>query len=278
MSKPANPLYQFGPFHLDPVSRLLLRQGEPVPLMPKAFEMLLVLVENSGRVMEKAELMNALWPDSFVEEANLTVNVSALRKALGESPNQHRYIVTVPGRGYKFVAGVRQAGAEAAELSGEEAEKNYVAIDDEDATPAPERKNPVAAPAGAPANRAQKSRRVSSLIWLAVSLLAIALVMVSFSLWRLRRPEATGGKAVIRSIAVLPFKPLVADNRDESLEMGIADTLIFRLSSIRGTVVRLISAVRKYTELNQDPLPPAESSRWTPSSTEASRKWVTGFG
>jgi tetratricopeptide (TPR) repeat protein len=149
---------------------------------------------------------------------------------------------------------VRQAGDEAADLSREEQEKSCLAIDGAGATPAPDEKHPAETQAGAPLIREPKSRRVSSLTWLTVSLLAIALVIASFFLWRSGKPEATGGKAMVRSIAVLPFKPLVADNRDESLEMGIADTLIFRLSSIRGTVVRPISAVRKYTELNQDPL------------------------
>ena len=69
------------------------------------------MIENHGRVLDKDELMRSVWPDQIVEEANLTVNISALRKALGESPSEHRFIVTVPGRGYKFVAGVREAGA-----------------------------------------------------------------------------------------------------------------------------------------------------------------------
>jgi TolB-like protein len=120
--------------------------------------------------------------------------------------------------------------------------------------PAPPRKTPAKAQAALPLSTVRRSRRVSSLTWLAMIPLVIGLVIASVSLWRSRNPKVTGDGAVIRSIAVLPFKPLVADNRDESLEMGIADTLIFRLSSIRGIAVRPISAVRKYTDLNQDPL------------------------
>jgi len=101
-------LYEFGPYRLDPVKRILVKEGEPVPVTPKAFDTLLALVQNSGDVLDKDELMKTVWPDSFVEEGNLTVNISMLRKALGESPNQHRYIVTVPGRGYRFVAEVRE--------------------------------------------------------------------------------------------------------------------------------------------------------------------------
>jgi len=84
---------------------MLMRDGEPVPLTPKALETLLVLVENSGHVLHKDELMKKLWPDTFVEEANLAVNISSLRKTLGEKPNGGQYIETVPRRGYRFAAG-----------------------------------------------------------------------------------------------------------------------------------------------------------------------------
>jgi DNA-binding winged helix-turn-helix (wHTH) protein len=99
----AKQLYEFGQFRLDPQERLLLRDGEPIPLTPKAFDMLLVLVENGGRLLEKEELMRRLWPDSFVEEGNLAQNVSMLRRALGESPEGQKFIETVPRRGYRFI-------------------------------------------------------------------------------------------------------------------------------------------------------------------------------
>src|SRR5262245_39818971 len=102
MSNAAGHVFEFGPYRLDTGRRLLLRDGEVVPLTPKAFELLSVLVENSERVVEKSELMERVWPDSFVEESNLTQSVFMLRKALGDTPSEHRYIVTVPGRGYRF--------------------------------------------------------------------------------------------------------------------------------------------------------------------------------
>jgi Tol biopolymer transport system component/DNA-binding winged helix-turn-helix (wHTH) protein len=98
--------YQFGPFRLDAEKRVLLREGEVVPLKPKAFDTLFVLVQNHGQVLEKDDLMERLWPDSEVEESNLPQHISALRKAFGESPNERLYIVTVPGRGYRFAAEV----------------------------------------------------------------------------------------------------------------------------------------------------------------------------
>ena len=95
--------YDFGPFRADTVRRLLLRDGQPVPLTSKAFDTLEVLIRHRDRVLEKEELLKAIWPNSFVEEANLAQNVSTLRKALCELPGEHRYIATVPGRGYRFV-------------------------------------------------------------------------------------------------------------------------------------------------------------------------------
>lgn len=100
--------YDFGPFRVDPKKRLLLRDGTPQPLTPKALDILLVLLRHGGQVIEKDELMRAVWPDTVVEENNLTRNISALRKALGEGPQDHSYVVTVPGCGYSFVASVRK--------------------------------------------------------------------------------------------------------------------------------------------------------------------------
>lgn len=104
--------YEFDGFRVDPVRRRLLRGGEIVPLTPKAFSILLALIEKRGEVLEKEELIQKVWPDSYVTEANLTQNISSLRKALGERANDHRYVVTVPGRGYSFVADVLEVSRE----------------------------------------------------------------------------------------------------------------------------------------------------------------------
>ena len=101
-------MYEFGPFRLDPRRRILLRGQEPVQLTSKAIELLLVLIDNRERVVLKDELLKALWPRSIVEESNLTQSVFMVRKALGEVAHEHRYIVTVPGKGYRFAADVRQ--------------------------------------------------------------------------------------------------------------------------------------------------------------------------
>ena len=105
MSRTSTGLYEFGPFRLDVERRLVTRGDQAVPLAPKTFELLLLLVQSPGRAFSKQELMTALWPDTFVEEANLSFQMSVLRKALGETAAQ--WIETVPKHGYRFTADVR---------------------------------------------------------------------------------------------------------------------------------------------------------------------------
>ncbi len=110
MNVPERPrrCYEFGPFRLDPLGRVLLRGGKILPLTPKAIETLLVLIENRGRPVRKDELLREVWPDVFIEETTLTSNISVLRKALGEAQGEHTYIETIPKRGYRFVAPVTE--------------------------------------------------------------------------------------------------------------------------------------------------------------------------
>lgn len=115
MSLQTKHIYEFGPFRLNAAEHLLLRDGEAVPLTPKAFDLLLALVERHGHLLEKDELLKKVWPDTFVEETNLASNISLLRKSLGEGENGHRYIETAPKRGYRFVANVRKVVDERAE-------------------------------------------------------------------------------------------------------------------------------------------------------------------
>jgi DNA-binding winged helix-turn-helix (wHTH) protein len=125
-------VYEFGAFRLDAVKRLLWRAGEPVPLTSKSFETLLALVESQGEILDKGALLDRVWPDTIVEEKNLTINISALRKALGESPQEHRYIVTVPGRGYRFVAEVRDVTEGGAELLVQQSKVRVVVEEEEE--------------------------------------------------------------------------------------------------------------------------------------------------
>src|SRR4051794_34220231 len=112
-------LYEIGGFRVDPVRRVLLRDGEPVPITPKAFSILLALLERPGEVVEKTDLLERVWPGAFVTEANLTQNIFSLRKCLGERANDNRYIVTVPGQGYSFAGELRRIDRSSSSSTGE---------------------------------------------------------------------------------------------------------------------------------------------------------------
>ena len=105
---PPKTTYEFGPFRVDADDRQLLCDGRVVRLTPKVFDILLVLLQNSGHILSKDEVMKLVWPNTAVEEGNLARNISTLRSALGERPGQGRYIETIPWRGYRFVAKVKK--------------------------------------------------------------------------------------------------------------------------------------------------------------------------
>jgi len=123
-------MYQFGPFQVNVAERKLLRNGNSVSLTPKAFEVLLILVENHGRVVEKDELINRVWVDSFVEEGNLKVTVSMLRKALEDGADQHRYIETIPRRGYRFIADVKDFSTSSETVVVQEHARSVITIEE----------------------------------------------------------------------------------------------------------------------------------------------------
>ena len=109
MSQRPNQVYEFGPFVLDTVKHALFKDGSEVPLGAKTYDTLVFLVENRGRLVGKQELMESLWADSFVEESNLTQQISMVRRALGERAGEQKYVVTVSGRGYRFAADIKES-------------------------------------------------------------------------------------------------------------------------------------------------------------------------
>jgi eukaryotic-like serine/threonine-protein kinase len=121
MSLLINHFYRFGDFTLDTDQRVLLREGKPVALTPKVFDTLLILVENSGRIVEKEDLMRRLWPDTFVEESNLTFNIQQLRKSLSDDARNPRYVGTVQRRGYRFIADVEEVLSDRSQAAGQNA-------------------------------------------------------------------------------------------------------------------------------------------------------------
>src|SRR6516164_2465520 len=275
-------LYEFGPFVLDTAQHALLRNGEPVPLTPKTYDTLLVLVRNSGKMLSKEELMNTLWPDRFVEESNLTQQISMIRKALAESPGEHRYIVTVPGRGYRFAAAVRgRCNQEVESLVGHRPPSEAV-IETEDrgkggdegrqaptAGAASEEKiTPLQVGSGvglatvrkelqapATAEDVQPRSRVgetgTELRWPKqipkpmLVLVGIALGALIYSLYRQQsiRRHATQGP---RSLAILPFRNLRHDADSDFLGFSLADAVITKLGYVSALTVRPSYAVEKY--------------------------------
>ncbi len=224
MLEPDRMTYSFDGFQLDPHKRLLLRDGHAVQLSSKAFDLLLALVESGGREISKDELMERVWADQIVEDANLTVTMSHLRKALGEKASEHRFIVTIPGRGYRFV-GKSQA---AESLIVEQHTVSQIVIEqnerDNDTIVFPARAFLPVVDGSDFAGRDARAPSSHRLIALAAAVALLAITIGGYYLWTKR--GRTTGVPQIKSIAVLPFKPLLAESRDESLELGMADTLI----------------------------------------------------
>jgi DNA-binding winged helix-turn-helix (wHTH) protein/TolB-like protein/lipoprotein NlpI len=257
MSNPVKQFYELGPFRIDVANRLLLRDGEPLPLTPKAVDTLLALVQHNGQVLNKEELMKLVWPDSIVEEGNLTQNIYLLRKTLSEGSNGRNYIETIPRRGYRFVGAAHETREEAADLPLAEQTKVQAVIEEKktneelkgiEGASAPKPISPIHYLTSSPIHRLLPLR----LPWLAP--VAIAIVAgLSYLLFfsRTKPPEL---RATIESIAVLPFKPLRAETDSENLGIGLADAVITRLSNLRQIIVRPTSAVIKYNNLNQDAL------------------------
>ncbi|HEU4479393.1 MAG TPA: winged helix-turn-helix domain-containing protein [Pyrinomonadaceae bacterium] len=240
MDKPLPPVYEFGNFRLDAAKRLLLKDDEAVPLMPKAFDTLLYLVEHSGNVIERDELMTAIWADTIVEENNLTQNISSLRRLLGEKHGENQFIATVPGHGYKFVAAVRRVSETDTPATPELAGSTSSSTLESKATAA--------------ATARMSDGSVASRFWLIALIVVGALGLSSFGIYRWREGRELGADAPIKVLAVLPFKPLVAGKRDEALELGMADTLISKLSNGEGIIVRPFGAIRSYNSWDQDSL------------------------
>ncbi len=205
--------YRFDGFVVDPVRRRLVRASEAVTITPKAFSILLILLERRGKVVDKEELIRRVWADTFVTEANLTQNVSSLRKALGERANEQRYVVTVPGRGYSFVAEVTEV--EAALSSG---------VD----IPIPVLPPRPVLPAAPTRGRG----------WLAAVILVLLLAVVAAALLLTRKPSAAasagpgpGGGEARPSLAVLGFRNLSRAPASEWIGPALAEMLTTELAA-----------------------------------------------
>jgi DNA-binding winged helix-turn-helix (wHTH) protein/TolB-like protein/Flp pilus assembly protein TadD len=236
MQPETNLLYEFAPFVLDTVQHLLLRDGQPVAVTPKTYDALLVLVKNSGRMLTKEELMKAVWPDSFVEESNLTQQISTIRKTLGESPGEDLYIVTVAGRGYRFAAPVNTRSKPAPRGDGCGPERLDLAIPE-----SPDSGIRLAPPV---------EGRVASGWWTTAIVTVVLLLGIGLGAglyWRSGKPTAARPTLQEpRRLAILPFRNLRQNPDDEFLGFSLADAVITKLDYVSALTVRPSSSIEKY--------------------------------
>ena len=240
MGQPDSHSYEFGRFRLKTAERVLLREGEIVPLTPKVFDILLTLVENSGQVVAKDDLMKRVWPSTYVEEGNLTQNISLLRKALGETPGGAQFIETVPRRGYRFVAETSETW-DGALLTDREP-----VSDQDDSVPARASTPVVSIPAAS--NGSAWFKRTPAFAMVA-GLVVVALVgLIYFTTW-----GRSGDSEPIGSIAVLPFVDESSDPDAQYINDKIAESLINSLSKLPQLRVVPRSVVAGYKGREIDP-------------------------
>ena len=259
MSKVEGNFYEFGRFRLSTAERVLLRQGELVPLTPKVFDILLALVENGGRLVEKDDLMKRVWPDTFVEEGNLTQNISLLRKALGDGIAGQQFIETIPRRGYRFVTPVagsqdetRLSTASTRVASAEDAGNGQRTNADSVIEPQVNRtlnqtidSKPTTV---LPSSRFGSVGRKS--LMFGIALFALLIIVGGFGYFT-RRGNAE--PTPIQSIAVLPFVNEAGDGDAAYLNDKIAESLINSLSKLPKLRVVPRSVVAGYTGKEIDP-------------------------
>lgn len=245
MNETGRLIFEFEGFRINIRERILTApSGDRVLLPEKAFETLAVLVRKAGQLVEKSELLDTVWPGSFVEENNLNKTIHILRKTLGEDTEAQRFIETVRKHGYRFVAEVREVFDDGLLTS--------------ESTPAEEF---IADLQISPASASAEDREPSTFprsnvrpIWLLTFGTAAAVTLVAILGIAFLQPEKPFAGKDKTSIAVLPVKPIASANHDEIYEMGIAESLIHRLSVIKGFVVRPLNATRKYSGVEQDAL------------------------
>ncbi len=229
MNTPPNKLfYEFANFRLDPEKQRVLQGSEPLPLTPKAVETLRVLIERRGQVVEREHLMNAVWPEVAVEDGNLSVTISMLRKVLAERSDD-KFIETFPKRGYKFIGEVREVVEPVSAIVVEKQTVGRVVIDEQISLSRPN-------------FFSTRRRRIAAV---ALSVVAVAVAASAF-VYSSRSSRARNEVGSVKSIAVLPFKLINPNSEDTHLGLGLADVLITRLSNIKEINVRPTSAVLSF--------------------------------
>ena len=235
---------------MDPSQRLLLRNGSPVSVTPKAFDLLIVLVEQSGKLLDRDALLETVWPGVIVEEGNLSVTISHLRKVLGDDRGKHEYIETVSKRGYRFVAPVTESCESSFESPSLALEEGRMANHESVPKPDPHL-DPV------PPKLLDKVRFLRNApVWqfLVVAALVLATFFMAHRPIAIERSHPTAIDAgLIKSLAVLPFKTIGVRSDDEYLGLGTADALITRLANTGKIIVRPTSAIERYRNTSLSP-------------------------
>lgn len=258
MIKPIDRLYEFGSFRLDTVNKTLLRNGKALQLNPKAYEMLLLFVLNSERLIDKEEILKTLWQDNFVDEANISQTVYTLRKILGEGKNGKQFIETVPKRGYRFIQPVRIVEYDAE--SNDHPPSGTQPFESETVLPQTVIENTL------PKDRTNQeidAQRINStffnlinlfrrkrLITVSLSLLLIAVVIIVYFIFRQQSKSSLSLQ--VKSIVIVPFKTLSVNKDDESLSLGITETLKSRLGNYKELRVRLSNRSRHNDEAGKE--------------------------
>ena len=268
MSSSHNKIYIFGEYRLEIERRVLWCNDQPVTISPKVYELLQALVENAGQPLSKDELLARVWPDTAVEESNLTVSMSALRRVLGERRGENQFVMTLPSIGYQFVMPVAAAVTDTTQQFGvpDAASNENQDITEPIIENAPDAElkplavvvdhapadliSPSASPSPQVLPAALTSRRN---LWVGLALLAVIGSLAGWY-WFNRPPQRV---SQVRSLAVLPFAPMVASNNssqngDEALGLGLADSLIMRLSNSGDITVRPTNAIQAYNTPNRD--------------------------
>lgn len=239
-------LYEFGPFLLDPGQRRLSKDRALVPVAPKGIDILIFLVEHQGQVVTKDDLIQNVWPNTFVEEANLSQNVFLLRKALGEKAQENRYIATVPGRGYRFVAGVREVDARESEV------KEVAVVTERKESQSVVTVQPPIPTVSTSIERGthSSSLRRSVATWGAL----VVIVLAAFGFVERRHWPGSAKAAGVSSIAVLPLENLTGDSTQDYFADGMTDALITDLAQIGALRVISHTSVEQYKGTRK-PLP-----------------------
>ena len=243
MNNEQKALYAFGPFQFDCARSRLTLNDEVIPLSPKALEILKVLVESGGALVEKDALMQKIWPDTFVEDGNLSVHIFALRKALSRFENGNAYIETVPRQGFRFTPPVSLISPPAETLTLERRVRSQLTIEDTESLAVME-------PANSPLlGDGLRTRRW----WIGIGAIVLVAVAGVFLFLRPRNLQNKTSVVKVQSLAVLPLKSFSNDTDDEVFRVGLADALITKLSTIRQIVVRPTSSIIRYSDSKDEP-------------------------